>query len=363
MLYRDVTNALGRRTDLADVPSDMDDWVFQNHPDLTDPRWDRSRWARRTRARWAKQTRKAVRKATRERRRREDGALMPPFRGARRTWVLILLGVAVLVGGATAFQSRDSLRGNVIATTTAAPGGTATRQAVAPLDLTQPFTNTPAAGWSDGEAGIRPPAAARVGTHSATEVAAAYARAKQILVAAHLDPRMLINHDPTAYLALFAAYARTNERKVLANPKTPDDGGGVTLLAKGFHLLPVPVKVAGTMSAGVDDKGGLVIHTNYVFAYPFVPTDPTEITQAWQIVAVQHVAESFAVVDDTREPATDRGFYGNGTHAYYDSMACQPSHHGLLAPAYSEPAAGQLGPADNPDAYYDPNHGFNVPSC
>jgi hypothetical protein len=39
------------------------------------------------------------------------------------------------------------------------------------------------------------------------------------------------------------------------------------------------------------------------------------------------------------------------------------SQHGLLAPAYSDPTPGQLGPADNPDAYYDPNHGFAVPNC
>ncbi|HEX5403704.1 MAG TPA: hypothetical protein VFX16_15540 [Pseudonocardiaceae bacterium] len=51
------------------MSDDSDDWVFQHHPDLIDPRW-------------TKKTARAARKATRKARRREDITLAaPPGRG------------------------------------------------------------------------------------------------------------------------------------------------------------------------------------------------------------------------------------------------------------------------------------------
>lgn len=359
MFYPGVTNTWPVVVDLADVPSDHDDSIFANHPDLTDPSWVRKA-AKADRKAAIRSERKKLRRIARETIPQPESRFAGPLRRQTIAVVLLVAAAALLVTWHPWTTSRTAATGPA---NPFAPTVTATRQAVAPLDLTQPFTNTPAAGWSDGASGIQPPAATAIGGHSAAAVATAYAQTRQILIAAHLDPRLLFNHDPSAYLGLLAPYVRPQEQKNLKTAATNDDGGGITLLANGFHLLPVPVKVSGTMSAGVDSKGRLVVHTNYVFAFPFAPADPSRITQSWQVVAVQHVAEDFLIIDDPRLPAADHGFYPNGTHAYYASMACSQSKQGFLAPAYSQPGFDSVPDTEDPDALYDPKHDFDVGEC
>lgn len=229
----------------------------------------------------------------------------------------------------------------------------------APLDLTHPFANTPAANWPDGTAGIQPPAATPVGGHRAAEVADALDRARQALTAAHLDTRMLVNHDPTDYLALLAVNVRGPEQAALTGAGPARDGGEVTMIATGFTLLPIPVKVSGGMSVSTDQHDQLVVHANYVFAYPFAPADSSSITVPGQIVAVQHVQEDFTVVRGTNYAAGDRGLWPTKSASYYESMACGASERGYLAPEYSEPHTGRT-PAEDPDAYYAPSHPMTI---
>jgi hypothetical protein len=97
------------------------------------------------------------------------------------------------------------------------------------------------------------------------------------------------------------------------------------------------------------------VHTNYVYAFAFAPTDPRRITQPWQIVAVQHVVEDVTVVSGTRYRAADRGLWVTMSRSYDESTACSASRHGYLAPAYSEP-----GPEPDPDPFYNPAHPVNT---
>jgi hypothetical protein len=240
--------------------------------------------------------------------------------------------------------------------TATSPSTTASTPAV---DLTRPFATTPAANWGDGPDGIALPAAAPVGGHPAAEVANGYALVKQALIAAHLDQKMLISHDPSTYLALLAPATRATERTAITASADPDEGGEVSLFAAGFHLLPVPIKVSGTMTASTDNRGLLVVHANYVYAYPFAPTDRTTVTEAWQIVAVQHVAEDFTVVSGHTYRPSDRGLWVTSSQSYDESIACTASKHGYLAPAYSEPQDGVHGDND-PNAYFDPKHDLNI---
>jgi hypothetical protein len=69
---------------------------------------------------------------------------------------------------------------------------------------------------------------------------------------------------------LLAPGVRKDVRKDLNGPAR----GVVTMLAPGFHLLPAPIKVNGTMSVDTNHQGDLVVHANYVFAYPFAPSKP-----------------------------------------------------------------------------------------
>lgn len=351
MFNHGVTNVAPAAVDQHDVSDDKDDQLFQNHPDLIDPIWERK----------VAELDKAARRQLR-RQRGSQRRSRPTRRGLLRPGPL-LLAVVVVLGGLLLAKHPwyTSPRFPTAATTNPfAPTATPTQQAVAPLELSQPFTNTPAAGWSDGAAGIVPPVAKPVGHYSAGQVGAAYGQVRQILVAAHLDPRVLVEHDTSGYLARFAPDTQASLRKVLSNPATPDDGGAITLLAKGFQLLSVPVKVNGSMSVSVGAHGYLTVHTNYVFAYPFAPADPSQITESAQIVAVLHVAEDFDVVG-AQGPAAGRGVYQDSVQAYYASMACTPSKHGLLAPAYSEPDLNVPNGQDNQDQYYAPAHALTIP--
>lgn len=359
---------------------DDPDWLFQNHPDLIDPEW-------------ARKARKAARKYDRRRRftvrrRRPAGKRGSPAgnrpagrRGGPVGWLAaratasptvrartVMIVVVVVIGAvlvaqhpwttdpATAFGPAP-VRNSESAPTTSPM----TSDWPAPLDMQHPFGNTPAAHWSDGAAGIVLPAPRAVGSYSAAQVTADETKVKQILVTAHLSPQVLINHDPTAYLALLAPDSRTYERQQLA--KAPDGYGTITALAKGFPLLPVPVKVAGSMSASLDPAGNVEVHTNYVYAFPFAPTGAgILITQTWQIVAIHHVQEDFEVITSSRYRPSSQGVRIAGAKSYYASMACQQAKKGYLAPAFSE-LVGDGPTTDSPYAYYDPNHPMNVGTC
>jgi hypothetical protein len=305
----------------VDVP-DADDRdtaaerLFRTHPDLADQRW-------------AKKVERIARRELRARRPRD---------GVRIRSVAILI---VVVAGALLFVRHPW---------TGRAGPATVRRAVA-VRLARPFAETPASAWPDGMAGIVPPAATAVGHLSAAQVASGMREVRHVLVAAHLDPMMLLRHDPTAYLALLAPDARAAQRRMVADPATAD--GAVSLVAAGFRLLPVPVKVKGSMSFAADDDGNLLVHTNYVFVFAFDP-EHRPVTAPWQIDAVQHVAEDFTVTGG-QVSVGDR-------HSYGASVACAAFTQGFLAPAYSEIAARPAG-TESPSALYDPDHPLDVPGC
>jgi hypothetical protein len=261
---------------------------------------------------------------------------------------ITLVVAAIAVGLAIV----GNVRGSETPTTTAATGGT-------PLDLTQPFAGTPAFDWPDGADGISLPVATPVGPHSAPQVAAATTVVKKALIAAHLDNRMLINHDPSAYLALLAPNARDREQAALSGAAIAGDGGEATMIATGFTLLPIPVKVDGAMTVDTDLDGALVVHANYVFAFPFAPAESASITQSGQIVAVQHVREDFTVVTSADYAPADQGLWPTRSQSYYESMACGPSRQGFLAPAYSQPYVGPAQTA-GPESFFDPDHPITI---
>lgn len=330
-----------------DVPDDRDDqdWVFNNHPDLVDPRW-------------AKQAKKAARRDARRARRRKtnnDRVDRPRSQAGPKVRARSIVLVVVVVAGAILLARHPWSTTN----TTKYASDLSTTTHPAPLDLRHPFANTPAATWADGVNGIQLPVAQPVGNFSASQVAADLNTVKQVLVAAHLDPKMLVNHDPATYLSLLAPSTQSDVRHDFT---TNDVGTSVTLLATGYPPLPVPVKVDGTMSVSLDQHGNVAVHTNYVFAYPFAPSAPGMITQPWEIDAVVHSAVEYDVVTDNRYPADQHGVYVAGGQGYFDSMGCAQSKQGYLAPAYSDP--GNSAPeTESPYAYYNPNHDFNVGQC
>lgn len=316
---------------------------LDDHPDLQDLRLSR------------REQREAQAEARRRRRRAVGRSPRPPFvRGHRRTVLAVGSVAALVVVGALVV---DGARPGVTETS---PSITGTAVAEGPgVDLSQPFLGTPAAGWADGESGITPPAAAAAGRYTADEVAAAYERVRRLLVTARLDPAVLENHDFGRFLALLAPNARTGMD--LSRP-SQEAFTMASRIADGFDLLPVPPKVVGDMSAEEGADGVLVIHTNYVFAYAFAPTDPDEIQDSMELVAVTRFEADYTVVD-ANWPEADRGVWVTEVHGFGYSIACEAFRRGELAPSYSEPVPTDAEPLNKTTAF-DPNAEWPTsPTC
>lgn len=348
--------------------ADHSDESIDTHPDLIDPAWN---------ARAEREAHKAVKRSSLLRRRSEPAEPSPkPKRAGRIRFgltnrslsailgLLIVVGLFVLVnrvsgeneGAAPAPQG-------AVPVGTVGPAPTPTARQHSQLDLNAPFANTPAAGWADGANGIQPPAAVAVGKWSAKAVAAGEASVKQTLIAAHLDPAMLINHDATAYLAGLAPNARSTEQNRLNKPNDRDNGS-VSMLATGLHLLPAPVKVDGSMTPAADPAtGNLVIHTNYVFGFAFDPGQARDVSQPWQIIVIQHVAEDFTVTAGAGFHTADKGVWPTTENSYLDQMDCTEASQGYIAPAFADNARVEAPQdTDDPDALYAPAHSLSVPN-
>lgn len=156
------------------------------------------------------------------------------------------------------------------------PPAPASSHTVARFDPAHPYANTPAVDWADGADGIVLSAPAAIGSWSTQQVSAAENTVKQVLIASHLDDRMLVHHDTSRFLSLLAPAVQTDVRAQLSHPANRDYGGVVSMIMSGYHLLPVPIKVDGVMSTRLGDHGNLFVHTNYVFVFPFAPAGSTD---------------------------------------------------------------------------------------
>jgi hypothetical protein len=349
-----VFKLLGAEVSGTDKGSD--DGLFDSHPDLADPAW------RKTAKRAAREARPPTHREMRRRWAAIDPvSAPPPRRRVRPSWLVTGLVLLVMIGtglwwrsGAQAANTVGSA--GVIPLSTQPPSDTVTTEGSTPLDLNQPFANTPAAGWGDGANGIVLPPPVAVPGWTTAQVATAESQVRQVLIAAHLDTPLLINHDPSHYLALLAHNVVPALQRDLADPKISHAAGAVTQLASGFRLLPAPIKVSGTMSDSPGPDGNILIHANYVFAFPFVPAHPSTIRYSWEIVAIHHVQEDFEVISDGRY----RGVWPQQSQGYMADMACGPSNQGYLAPAYSEERFNGPANTEDPSALYNPSHDLNI---
>jgi hypothetical protein len=261
-----------------------------------------------------------------------------------------ILAVGVVVALVAVIAVMDRTSGPSVTETS--PSTTRTVMEQKPgVDLSQPFLDTPAAGWADGEAGIVAPAPAQVGSYSPEAVAAGYARVRQAVITARLDRAVLEGHDFERYLTLLAPGAQAQIRPHYA-PNVPDAYFYTTRVADGFHLLPVQPKVLGGMWAEQDAEGALLIHTNYVFAYAFDPGD-ADIVDVMEMVTVDRMQADYRILNGEWVGA-DQGLWPGAVQAYGYSVACAAYDKGNLAPAYSEPNLGGTGTADDEKNAFDP---------
>lgn len=256
-----------------------------------------------------------------------------------------ILAVGALVALVVVIAVMDRAGGSGV--TASAPSTTRTVMAERPgVDLSQPFVDTPAAAWADGEAGIVAPTPTQVGSYSPEAVAAGYARARQAVITARLDRAVLEGHDFERYLTLLAPGAQTQIRPDYA-PNVPDAYFYTTRVADGFHLLPVQPKVRGGMWAEQDAEGALLIHTNYIFAYAFDPGD-VRIVNVLDMVTVDRMQADYRILNG-EWAAADQGLWPGAVRAYGYAVACHAYDQGFLAPAYGEPNWGGAGPGTDKD--------------
>jgi hypothetical protein len=211
-----------------------------------------------------------------------------------------------------------------------------------------PFDGTPAAGFADGTEGIQMPEAEAVGDFTAQEVADTLALVEEALVAARLDPTMLVDRDPGPFLELLAP----DDRPFLQEEfDTANFGYFASQIADGAELAPDPPRVDGevTYQATTDEDGIRVIEvvTSFVWAYAFVVPQGQDLNGV--VVVRDELVWQVPHVEDVREESLGLWLWEGESYAW--GIDCGPFEQSLLAPQ-TESRFGFGGPDD--EQVFDP---------
>lgn len=261
--------------------------------------------------------------------------------------VLAVGAVAVLLIRSSVFApvAGDPERGD--------PAAAGTTAKAAMLDVARPFASTPAANWADGAAGIVPPPPKDVPGFSASQVGEATRLVREALVASRLAPKLLVEHDPTGYLDMLAPDARRQLTPLFSDGREPEVQSLVSMVATGARLLPVDAKVSGSMTVRPGDAGELVVHTNFVFAYAFEPTEPTRLVDAMNVIVVVRADVDYVLRAGERWTPGSRGLWYGDTSGFGYSIGCDAYRKGFLAPAATERSVTAQPPRERAE-YFDP---------
>lgn len=220
------------------------------------------------------------------------------------------------------------------------------------VDLARPFAGTPAAGWADGRHGIVTPRPQRAGGFTMAEVAEATRLVRKALIAARLDERMLLHHDPSRYLDLLAPDAAQQLRPLFGTGREAKAQALVSLIADGYELLPVEPKARGRMWIEPGETGELVVHTNYVFAYAFQPTGSAVPVSATDIIVVVRADVDYVLRSGPHWTPGSQGLWYDKATSFGYSISCDHYREGFLAPMLAEHQS--IGGKSEPSVYFDP---------
>lgn len=310
-------------------------------PDLFDEDWARS----------------AEKRALREHRRANRWRPSGRPRLGRWARAALVVGIPlVLLWAGFTFLDSGTPASDAAAGPTTSTSVTATLQPTAKIDLTKPYADTPAAMWREGAAGIQLPPTGPVGPYSAEQVTEFMARVKQLIVLSRLDRQVLESRDPGPVLALLAPQLVERLQPDLAPDKVTKTWWISTKIAEGFRLLPVTPRVIGSMVPAINDKGELVVRTNYIVAYAFDAPDPESLRGPMDIVALTRREIEYRLIDDPKYVAAAHGIWFGEVDGFNYAIGCAQGDQGLLAPAYSNPRNTGLPTSHRNEAeYFDPN--------
>jgi hypothetical protein len=219
-------------------------------------------------------------------------------------------------------------------------------------DWTHPFATSPAANWPDGAAGIELPAAHAVGAFTTDQVGTAVRQVRDLLVASRLDPEIVVNHDPSRFLAAFAPDARRQLRPLFGTGQEAQAQALVSMVSDGAQLLPVEPKVSGRMTVQAGEQNELVVHTNYVFVYPFHTDAPNKIVDVMDVLVVVRAEVDYVLRSGTRWARDSQGWWYGETGGNAYSIACDSYRKGFLAPAFTERTSNEASGQDR-GRYFD----------
>lgn len=212
-----------------------------------------------------------------------------------------------------------------------------------------PFDGTPAASFASGEAGLVMPAAKTTGAWSEQEVAAALQKVRAALIASHLDHRIIVDHDVSAFLATLCSACGDHLGKEFAAGRF---GLVAQRIAKEWKLAAEPPRVSGHTTFRESKWGEvkvLEVVTNYVWVYPF------DLPQEWsgERVVVAHDEVRWVFPKDADVDGSYRGMSQADSKGYLVGMECGQAKLGYLAPRPHRSTTTQ-------DALYRPDHPFEV---
>lgn len=199
-----------------------------------------------------------------------------------------------------------------------------------------PFAGTQAAGFAGGAAGIVLPPAEPVGDFTAADVASALRQVRQALVAARLDPAMLVDHDPTRLVELLAPAQQTAMREAFHSTTFATFA---TQVADGAALIPVPPRVAGEISyratTAERDLPVLEVVTTFAWVYAFEPPLGDEPTESSPAIVVVRDELQWEGRYDRHWLETSRGMWLADSASYAWGADCVAYQDGLIRPGRS----------------------------
>jgi hypothetical protein len=182
--------------------------------------------------------------------------------------------------GATAYVTPQAVATESGSQVPAAPVGTAGSQSSGPTTPLPPvdvFEGSPATAYADGADGIVLPTAAPIGRYSKKQVADALDQAKQFLVAANLDPQVLLGASPDRVLQMMDPKESLRDEfiKGLSHANYHNDPTYiVTRFAKAeTKFASQVVKVHGSIAPALDKAGNLQVKADFLFVYGVAAAD------------------------------------------------------------------------------------------
>jgi hypothetical protein len=189
-----------------------------------------------------------------------------PSRQHRPRWL-----VAVMAGGIAVLLVAAGLAGSRVLGWWGDDEPAARPQPSSSPTQIDPFAGTPAEDFAEGADGIVLPEAEPIGDFTADEVAEALEQVREALIAARLDPTVLVDHDLEP---LVGVVAPNHQPALEAAIDSAALGPFPTLVASGATLRPEPPRVKGRITyefatAGAQESPIVQVVTRFVWVYAF----------------------------------------------------------------------------------------------